>query len=127
MATTLTVPASGGTVGTCGWRAAGLADGTIRVAPGASRDGSGGLWLHGGGDKQGCLAIWNEYGLTDNECGGAEAFAPYCGDYGTGFAGSCPLTPAAERFLLTLARDWCDEANTRRANDDAVMPVVKIH
>lgn len=37
------------------------------------------------------------------------------------------MTPAAERFLRTLARDWCDEANTRRANDNAEMPVVEIH
>ena len=125
MATTITVPACGWKMGTCGWLAAGLADGSIRVAPGTTRKGGGGLWIYWtqkDAEHQGCLAIWNEFNLTDSECSGAESFAPPCND----FAGTCPLTPAAERFLLQLTRDWCDEANTRRANDEAEMPVVEI-
>jgi hypothetical protein len=128
MAATFSVPACGWNVGTCGWLASGLTDGSISIKPGTTSGGRPGLWVYWGGDKQGCLAIWNEFGLTEEECRGADRFALYHGAGGLGFAGGLPLTPAAERVLRTMAQLWCEEANDRRLNDICSgMPVIEVH
>jgi hypothetical protein len=108
-----------------------LADGTIRIAAGTTKSGDGGLWIHWkdltGKDRQGCLAIWNEYDLTPNEYSDCEQFKPYSGYTGDSFAGDCPLTPAAEKFLHDAAEAWCEETNARRENDSPKgLPEVKV-
>jgi hypothetical protein len=85
------------------------------------------LWLYwkdeAGTEKNGCLAIWNEYDLDYD----ADRFAPYAGGPAAPFAGDCPLTPAAHRFLYGVAEQWCEEANIRRENDESDdMPIVEI-
>lgn len=127
MATTVTIPACGWSVGTCGWLAAGLADGSITISAGTSKSGKGGLWLHwANGQQQGCLAIWDEYDLGPRTYEGGNKFDVYHGDFEVGFAGACPLTPAARQFLVDAASAWCDEANARREADEAPMPQVRI-
>ena len=115
--TTISIPNTGYKVGTCGWLAKGLADGSVNIQPGTTKAGKGGLWLHAEG-KQGCLAIFNEYDLSEMELRGANQFCVVSQD----FCGSFPLTDSAEEYLRAAAQDWCDAANELRENDVPDMP-----
>lgn len=110
--TTISIPNTGYTTGTCGWLAKGLQDGTIEIKPGTSKSGKGGLWLWYGA-KGHCLAIFNEYDLSDDVYPNAEQFAVIA----EGFCGEIPLTPAAEQYLRAAAQEWCDVANESRDSD----------
>jgi hypothetical protein len=110
----ISIPNTGYKTGTCGWLAAGLANGSIKIQPGVTKTGKGGLWIHFDG-KQGCLAIFNQYNLTNDEFLGAESFHIPDED----FAGAFPLTKAAEEYLRCAAQEWCDAANSERENDTA--------
>ena len=112
MATTVSIPNTGYKTGTCGWLAKGLADGSIKIAPGTTKGGKGGLWLHADG-KQGCLAIFNEYDLDPDSFSDAHSFAVVASD----FCGSFPLTDSASEYLRCAAEEWCEAANAAREND----------
>jgi len=112
MATQISIPNTGFKVGTCGWLAKGLADGTIRIEPGTTKTGKGGLWLHAG-SEQGCLAIFNEFDLD-------EFYTPHPNRFAVaeeGFAGDFPLTESAKDYLRAAASEWCDAANELRESD----------
>ena len=116
------IPNTGYTIGTCGWLAKGLADGTITIRPGTTKGGKGGLWLHCG-EQQGCLAIFNEFDLTQEDYRDADRFCVVDED----FAGRFPLTNACENYLRDAAEDWCDAANGLRENDSPEkMPTLSV-
>ena len=115
--TTISIPSTGYKIGTCGWLAKGLASGSIKIQPGTTKTGKGGLWLHADG-KQGCLAIFNEYDLTEMEFCGANQFCVVSED----FCGSFPLTDSADKYLREAAQNWCDAANELREDDVPDMP-----
>ena len=116
--TTINIPACGWKIGTCGWLAAGLRDGSVTIKPGETKAGTPGLWLRWGDGKSGCLAIFNEYGMSQRDFPRAKSFCVYDGFLaGSEFAGDCPLTPAARDFLRTAAEEWCEAANHARTED----------
>lgn len=119
--TTIQIPANGWKIGTCGWLANGLADGTITVSPGTSKSGKGGLWITTpvGSD---CLAIFNQWDANDAKY---QNFAVLDDEYG--FCSDIALTDAAREYLLDVAKEWCESANSERDEDDAsVLPKLVI-
>ena len=120
--TNFSIPNTGYKVGTCGWLAAGLAAGTITIYPATSKSGKGGLWLKTPVGSE-CLAIFNEYDLTEEQMCNARRF----GVVSMGFCDSLPLTAAASRYLHEVAKQWSDAANEFRENDaPETMPTVVI-
>ncbi len=106
------IPKTGYKVGTCGWLASGLADGSIRIAPGTTKSGKGGLWIHTPLGSE-CLAIFNEFGLSEDEFRGANRFSVVAQE----FCDSLPLTESATKYLQAIASDWCEVANSDREAD----------
>ena len=119
--TILSIPNTGYKVGTCGWLAKGLQDGSIKIQPGTSKSGKGGLWLYADG-KQDCLAIFNEFDMSDFGLSGQQKFMVVCQEFCSRF----PLTRAAEEYLISAAQEWCDQANELRENDRCKMPKIAI-
>lgn len=115
--TTIQIPANGWKVGTCGWLASGLSDGTITISPGTSKSGKGGLWIKtpAGSD---CLAIFNQWDANDSRY---QKFVILNDE--SGFCSDVPLTEAARNYVEEIASDWCEAANSERDEDDAsVLP-----
>ncbi len=115
------IPNTGYKDGTCGWLASGLSDGSITIRPGTTKGGAGGLWIKSP-IGEGCLAIFNEFDLTDDLLRDCNRF-----DVVTlGFAGDLPLTKAASQYLREIAQQWCDAANELREEAPEKMPTFAI-
>lgn len=110
--TTFSIPNTGYKTGTCGWLATGLADGSITIYPATSKSGKGGLWIKTPIGNE-CLAIFNEFDLTEEQMCRARRF----GVITQGFCDTLPLTEAASKYLWEVAKQWCDAANALREND----------
>jgi len=103
----------GHNVGTIGWLAKGLDDGSLALNEDTLKsNGHHGLWLDGPGLSQ-FLAAFNQLGLDGND------FVHY--------AIACDLTDrqtlwtnAAWGVLMDIAQQWCDQCNEAIENEDAV-------
>lgn len=115
-------------VGTVGWLAAGISDGTIRISEGYTKsnmqDGKEyghkhGLWIHWGDKDQMCLALQNAYGLTPDE------YAD-CYNYEIIERGGDPVwshgdmigcTDACWDTIMEITRAWVDHIEEERDGD----------
>lgn len=100
-------------VGTVGWLAKGLEDGTLTLKEGTMRNGNHhALWLKGPDDLSQFLAAHNQYGAqaTDN-VPGWDKYMPEIEPLDGIF------TPACRAALISISEQWCADCNDDRDND----------
>ena len=113
------IPNIGLKIGTCGWLAAGLSDGSITIKPGKTSKGKPGLWINAKNIGDELLAIWNPYDLTNADVPNSLSFQNAVGDDFFNFGKNIPLTDAAQSYLSAIAGEWCDKQNELRSADDS--------
>lgn len=115
----ITIKKIGKANGTVGWLAAGLAAGSLRLEEGHAKNGGNhGLWLKGESISQ-CLAIFNQYDLTEAEYAEAMCYAPIEAEQR-----HLVCTPACWFALHAIAEQWCDTCNADAAAEP--VPDIKI-
>ena len=105
--------------GTIGWLAAGLESGELELIEAHAKDGGNhGLWLKGQNFNE-CLAIFNEYNLSEAEYADALKYSSLSKE-----RRHLSATPACWRVLLDIAEQWCEAVNAASENETA--PEIKI-
>lgn len=120
----ITIKKIGKANGTIGWLAVGLASGNIRLEEGHAKNGGNhGLWLKGqksNGEKiSQCIAIFNQYDLTEAEYAQAMIYATIAPEQR-----HLICTAACWSALLAIAEQWCDACNAEAVAELA--PAIKI-
>jgi len=111
-------------IGTVGWLAKGLADGSLGVHQGRTKDGSPGLWFDYPGEAgkraSFILALRDPYGLQDTQYAQEQPIilAPRVHD---GCWGGDPIgcTDACWRSLMEIAEKWIAHQVEKAATDPA--------
>jgi hypothetical protein len=115
-------------VGTVGWLAAGIADGSIKIREAVSKSAKHALYLEAG-DQSSCIAIYNPYDLANSELADSEEYKALDMDWSAADPGSCrctlPLTEACKATIHEIAEAWCDVKNAERAQDKKVKITIK--
>lgn len=111
-------------VGTVGWLAAGLEDGSLILKEGKMRDGGHhALWLKGPDELSQFLAAHNQWGATGTD--NVPDWNRYAPEYESQFEGI--FTDASKRALLNIAQHWCDQCNAERdADEDQSFTVARV-
>ena len=107
--------------GTCGWLAAGIQSGEIRITEGVMRDGGHhALFAKWGPGSSQLLAAHNQYGLEIDRYSRADQYEV------VDDSNRDPIfTPAAWASVMQIAGDWCELCNTERDNDGP-LPKIRI-
>lgn len=120
----ISVKSIGYKVGTSGWLASGLRDGSITIQERARKlDGRPMLVLLSGENRV-VLARWNPYGLDNGTLDESETYQVLhvgSADDPGAMTDTIGLTPAAAAALRTAAQGWCDQINGARASDNTCM------
>lgn len=119
-------------VGTVGWLAKGLTDGTIVIYEALTLSEKLALWFKtktGETEHKFAIAIYNPYSNYDWEVEGAEQFAPKTfggspDDPAACKYGALPLTDACKCTIYEIATQWCAARNAERYNDVERQPIV---
>jgi len=115
-------------IGTVGWLAAGIADGSIKIGEAVSKSKKHALYLEADG-KSSCIAIYNPYDLANSELADSEEYKPLDMDWNESDPGSCrcvlPLTEACKDTIREIAEAWCEVKNAERAQDKKVKITIK--
>lgn len=114
-------------LGTVGWLAAGIADGSIKIHEGKSKNGGKhGLWIKYGEDKSIILAIFNPYNLSSREYGDAYQYevAPRNGDIWC-IGDEIGCTDACWATIAEIAQAWIDHITAEREKDKKVNITIK--
>ena len=122
-------------VGTVGWLAKGIEDGSIKIVEGITKlDNKHGLWMkHSPKETNGkkvyesmILAVFNPYDLSPRDFDGAHSFviAPQEGDMW------CPgddigCTNACWDTITEITQAWIDHVTEERANDKKTKITIK--
>jgi len=117
----IAIPKIGFTKGTVGWLLKGLGDGSIKITEGTGKNnGKHGLWIsypdQGSAKGSNCLAIRNQWDFRDGK--------EYRITYIDPREEARIWTPAAQKALEQVARDWCDKCNVDLENEE--VPTIKI-
>ncbi|MFA4871309.1 MAG: hypothetical protein WC623_24130 [Pedobacter sp.] len=111
----ITVKRIGYNIGTVGWLAQGLEDGSITIFEGVTQQSKHhGLWIESKASKD-ILAVFNQYGLTAGEYENADQYCLY--DYAEKGGRENLYTPACWETLENIAQQWCDGCNAERERD----------
>jgi hypothetical protein len=115
-------------VGTVGWLAAGLQDGSILITEGTLKsNGNHGLWLKVSGNNSVSqfLASFDRFGVGDELHDAAQyQTADECNDHADREA---IWTDAAWDTLMAIAADWCEMCNSEReADKPATLKIVHV-
>jgi len=114
-------------VGTVGWLATGIADGSIRINEGTTKTGGKhGLWLKYGTDKSMVLAIFNPYDLSLTDYADAHRYevAPREGDIWC-LGDEIGCTDACWETITEIAQAWVEHVTAEREKDKKVKITIK--
>jgi hypothetical protein len=115
-------------VGTVGWFAAGIADGSIKIREAVSKSKKHALYLEAE-EKSWCIAIYNPYGCFNSELADSEEYKALDMDWNGADPGTCdcslPLTEACKETIHEIAEAWCEVKNAERAQDKKVKITIK--
>lgn len=115
-------------VGTVGWLAAGIADGSIKIKEAISKSKKHALYLESG-DQSSCIAIYNPYDLANAELADSEEYKAMDMDWNGCDPGTCrctfPLTEACKETIHEIAEAWCAVKNSEREQDKKVKITIK--
>ena len=112
----ITIKKIGKTWGTVGWLANGIENRTIGFKEGKQKNGKHGIWMYDK-DTSYFLAGFDPYNI--NGYGGHPM--KYELYYGTGETSAFDMgTPAFNRTLKTLAKNWCEELNEEMEDEQEI-------
>lgn len=123
-------------VGTVGWLAAGILDGSIKISEGHTKSNiqngrefgmKHGLWMHWGEKDQMCLALQNAYGLTPDECDDCYKYSVIerNGDPIWSHGDMIGCTDACWDVIIEIAEAWVAHTWEEREKDKKVKITIK--
>jgi hypothetical protein len=127
----------GNEIGTVGWLAAGIADGSIKITEGRTKSqivnniecgAKHGLWLYWGDGKQMlCLALQNAYGLTPDDFADCYKYEiiEKNGDPVWSHGDMIGCTEACWDTIIEIAQGWIDHTTEQREKDKKVKITIK--